>query len=468
MRAIVLGAGPIGLATAMLLAKDGHEVTVLEKDRQSPPATPDEVWGSWERKGVAQFRQTHFMQAKFRHILDAELPEVRDELVALGARRASLLDAFKVVLGDPSPREGDDRFESLTGRRPIVDGAFAHAAEDTPGVKIVRGVAVGAAISERAIDGVPHVSGVRTTDGETIAADLVIDATGRRSKFVEWVTALGGVTPHEEISESGFAYYSRYYTSDDGMVPEFRSGFVSSFDSFFVLTLPSDNATWTIAVVAMAGDHLFKNLRRNEIWERVVRSVPVASHWIDARPLCDVVPMAGAMDRYRRAVVDGRPVVTGMVPVGDSWACTNPTMGRGISLGLMHAVAFRDALRDHPDDPTALALEFDRVTEERLTPWYRQQIERDQRRSIEVKALIEGRTPPPNENPMAPMQMAFAVGASHDPDLARAFLDNQSVLALPHEIMTRPGIAEKVATYVGQAPRAPEGPTRDQLAALLN
>jgi 2-polyprenyl-6-methoxyphenol hydroxylase-like FAD-dependent oxidoreductase len=28
---VIVGAGPIGLATAMLLAGEGHEVTVLEK-----------------------------------------------------------------------------------------------------------------------------------------------------------------------------------------------------------------------------------------------------------------------------------------------------------------------------------------------------------------------------------------------------------------------------------------------------
>ena len=62
-RIVVLGAGICGLASALLLARDGHDVTVLERDPAPVPDSPDDAWEQWERRGVAQFRQAHYLAA---------------------------------------------------------------------------------------------------------------------------------------------------------------------------------------------------------------------------------------------------------------------------------------------------------------------------------------------------------------------------------------------------------------------
>jgi 2-polyprenyl-6-methoxyphenol hydroxylase-like FAD-dependent oxidoreductase len=49
---IVAGAGVVGLS-ATLLARQGHEVTVLERDDDPVPGTPDAAWQDWDRGGHA-------------------------------------------------------------------------------------------------------------------------------------------------------------------------------------------------------------------------------------------------------------------------------------------------------------------------------------------------------------------------------------------------------------------------------
>ena len=88
---LVIGGGLTGLGAAALLARDGHRVTVLDRDPQPPPDTAAAAWASWDRPGVAQFRQVHAMLPRWAHVMSRELPEVIEQLLALGGTRSNLL-----------------------------------------------------------------------------------------------------------------------------------------------------------------------------------------------------------------------------------------------------------------------------------------------------------------------------------------------------------------------------------------
>ena len=265
-RIAVIGAGVGGLTTAMLLARDGHEVVVVERDPAPPPESAEEAWDAWERRGVNQFRLLHYFLPRFRVTLDAELPEVVQAALEMGA-----LLHNPIALAPPEvtggARPGDERHEAVTARRPVMEAALGRVAASTPGLTIRRGVGVaGLETGTPVADGIPHVRGVRTDAGELIAADLVVDGTGRRSALPSWLAAIGARRPVEELEDSGFVYYGRYFRSLDGSLPFAFGPPLQHYDSVSVLALPADNGTWGVGFITSAGDPALRALRDPQVW----------------------------------------------------------------------------------------------------------------------------------------------------------------------------------------------------------
>jgi 2-polyprenyl-6-methoxyphenol hydroxylase-like FAD-dependent oxidoreductase len=467
---LIVGGGVVGLGLGMLLARDAHMVTILERDDAPAPDDPGEAWDNWERRGVNQFRLPHLFMARYREILEEELPDVVAALERDGAMRGNpVRGAPESITGGPRP--GDERYELLSGRRAVVERAVASVAEGTPGLAVRRGVAVAGLLADsEAIAGIPHVVGVRTTEGDELRADLVVDCGGRRSALPDWLEALGARRPEEEVDDSGFIYFGRHFRSRDGQLPVALGPGLQPYGSISALMLPCDNDTWAVTLVARSGDRALLGLKDTASWDRTVQALPTVAHWLDGDPIEDrVVTMAKIEDRHRNLNPGGVPVATGVVAVADAWACTNPSLGRGASIGMLHARALRDTLRQTgPDDPSAFSDAFATATEATVEPWYRTTLSFDRHRLAEMSAVAEGTTYDPGD-PMFEMTSALAVASLRDPDAFRAFLDIALVLELPEVALARPGLLDKVVAHGAGWRDEPEfGPDRATLVALAN
>jgi 2-polyprenyl-6-methoxyphenol hydroxylase-like FAD-dependent oxidoreductase len=463
---LVLGAGMNGLTLAMLLAKDGHQVTVLERDASEPVDDPEEAWNGWERRGVGQFRLLHFMLPRWRSEIEAELPEVLTELEARGGLRFNVLTCLPDEFTGGF-RSGDERFETVTARRPVLEGAVAAVARRTPGVRIRRGVAVnGLNTNDDRRTSVPYVTGVVTEQNGTIAADLVVDAGGRRSALPAWLDAIGARPPAEEREDSGFVYYGRHFRSADGSVPPCQNRILTHHDSLSILTLPADNGSWGVGLVTSARDKELRSLRDTATWERALAQYPMAAHWMDGEPISDgVAVMAAIEDRYRCYVVDGDPVVTGVVALGDSWSCTNPSLGRGTSIGILHAKALRDVLREvDTADHELLVRRFDELTRNEVEPWYRRTLAFDRHRLAEIEADIAGH-PYETDDAVWQITKAWTVASNVDSEVYRAYVPLLALHSAPEEELAAPGLLDRIIAAAAGLPQYPDpGPDR---AALL-
>jgi 2-polyprenyl-6-methoxyphenol hydroxylase-like FAD-dependent oxidoreductase len=280
--------------------------------------------------------------------------------------------------------------------------------------------------------------------------------------------AVGARRPVEEREDSGFVYYARHFRTRDGSMPAAKAAPLQHFEGVSILSLPCDNGTWGVGFVTSSRDGRLRALRETEAWERALALFPTVAHWGAGRPITSVQAFGGLEDRYRRFVVDDKPVATGLIAIGDSWACTNPSLGRGATIGVLHSCALRDLLREvGPDEPEKFVIRFDEVTEAVVAPLYRMTVGFDRHRLAEIDGDIAGRPYQTDDRRWA-MAKALDAAALADPAALRIRSSIMSLIATPDEAFAEPSVRDAVLARGAGASRYPSSsPDRAELLAAI-
>ena len=273
-RIVIIGSGPSGMTAALLLARQGHAVTLVDRDPGPVAGRP------WERVGVMQFHLPHTFRSPGRRFLAQRLPDVLDALVDAGG----IVDA-----GPGMPPEA----AVMHIRRSVLERTIWELTSREPGVQRLVGH-----VDEVLVDD-GRACGV-VVDGVPVAADLVVDASGRA----------GGLTdehrPAREGGSCGMAYAARQFQllpgAQRGPVNG-GPGVVTEHQGFVQLVFIHDSGTFTVLIARAARDRELAELRHEAAYDAALALLPEASAWTDparSRPIDHVRAGAGLNNHYQR------------------------------------------------------------------------------------------------------------------------------------------------------------------------
>jgi 2-polyprenyl-6-methoxyphenol hydroxylase-like FAD-dependent oxidoreductase len=483
LRVVVVGGGVAGLGAALFLARAGHQVTVLERDATPFPADPVAAFESWERRGAPQVRHSHAFLARLRNLLRDRMPDVLAALLAVGAEELPVSNPLRDEIDDRSPRPGDDDLTLLACRRLTFEWVLHRIALETPGLGFRDGVTARGIVL--APDGA-RVAGLRVESAggaETLAADLFVDASGRRSKLPSWLEDAGLPRPEEEESACGIFYCSRFYRLRPGVVPPERETTIGADLGYLKYAIfHGDSRIFSVTLAADPADRPLRALLREGPFEATARLLPPMAQWLDpavSEPITGVFGMDGLRNMRRRFVRDGQPLALGLVALGDAAVHSNPLYGRGCTLAFVHAALLADAVAEHGEDLVGLALAFDAATERELVPWYKLSVAQDRDALAWARELREKGppAPPDGRGPVDPraylrdlLLRGLVPALRLDATVLRAFLRRFNLLDPPGDLMRDPSLLGRVlAVYQRRHERAEPslGPDRQSLLRQL-
>ena len=292
MQANVIGAGPTGSVAALLLARSGHRVTIVDRD-------PGPSGGDWLRRGIFQFALPHAYRTPAVAHLQLQLPDVWRALLGAGG---------VPILGPAGP----DQAVGLLCRRETFDTVLWQAVRDERGITSITGHA------DRVLVDGSRVIGV-AVDGRDIAGDLVVDASGRGHLSVPLRGKPAG-------GSCGLSYISRLYRLRDNVEPgpsNMPIGYAIFRDGYQQIVFRHDNGYFNVLLVRATADKDLAELRHEHLWNAAIGLFPAAGAWFDpdrAEPAGPVRAGGGLTNTYLGQAVG----LTGLLAIGDAVATTNP------------------------------------------------------------------------------------------------------------------------------------------------
>jgi 2-polyprenyl-6-methoxyphenol hydroxylase-like FAD-dependent oxidoreductase len=344
--AVVVGAGVAGLAAAQALARHVERVTVIERDDLPERPGP--------RPGVPCGGHVHLLQPGGLAALERLLPGCGAELRAAGATAVRLpTDVLWLSPAGWFPRlPAADRHVALSASRELAEWTIRRRVIESPQVLVRAGLDVcGLVVRDGRVVGVEVRSRRAGTEGPaaTIAADLVVDASGRRSPAPAWLAAAGAAVPDETASGAGLVSASRVLRRRPGDTPGWKAALLQGRPPASPragVLAPLERDRWLLTLIGGSSTAPPDGELRFAAHARSLRSPEIADLLDRAEPLGPITGRRHEGNRRRHYEHLVHPL-DGFVAVGDALVALDPVCVQGLGVAALAAEALDRCLDDH-------------------------------------------------------------------------------------------------------------------------
>jgi 2-polyprenyl-6-methoxyphenol hydroxylase-like FAD-dependent oxidoreductase len=429
-RAVVLGGSMAGLLAARVLADAYTEVVVVERDELPHAAA--------HRRGVPQSRHIHGLLARGQQALEELFDGLTAELVDLGAPAGDLLQHLRAYFGGHRLHPGPSGLLALQASRPLLEASLRARVRTLPSVQFMDRCDVAGLTSTSDGGRVTGVRVIRRLDGsaeQTLAADLIVDATGRGSRTPIWLETLGYPRPPVDRVRIGIGYASRSYRLAPGLLD----------GDLGILNAPTpdhprggalaaiENDRFLVTLFGILGDHPPTDPAGFADFAATLQFPDIHHALRHAEPLDEPVPFRHPTSEWHRYERLPR-FPDGLLVMGDAMCTFNPVYGQGMSVVALQALALRAHLQQHTRPrPVRFLRKIGRIVD---VPW-----NMATGGDLAFPRAVGKRTP--QMRVLDGYLNKLFAGAAHDPRLGRAFL-RVAGLVDPPQALLAPSVAARV------------------------
>ncbi|MDS0277419.1 FAD-dependent monooxygenase [Halomicroarcula sp. S1AR25-4] len=357
--AVVVGASMAGLLAGRVLADGFESVTVVERD-----SLPDEPT---TRRGVPQGDHVHALQEAGRATLEDLFPGYSKELLSAGGLLVDTMSDFQHYEKGGFLADGETRMPMYSATRPLLEQVVRRRLAAIDSVTLRTECRQVDYLTNR--DGTA-VTGVELRDDggrDEVAADLVVDATGRTSQTAAWLGDNGYESPTVDEVHIDIAYST---ISAERPTGDHRAFFVPPDPprTRGAGVFPVEDGHWVVTFAGVHGDHPPTDPAELRAFAATL-PVPELAEIVDEQELteADVAHYPFPSNRRRRfEALDRFP--DGLVVTGDALCSFNPIYGQGMSVAALEALVLHHTLASAED--TGFGLRFFEAVEPIVdVPW---------------------------------------------------------------------------------------------------